>query len=183
MQKKRGLVFLSLLAVPVLVVMGQHHRQPSPSASQDSSNIKSLSAAETEGYLNGRGMGLARAAELNSYPGPMHVLELATPLELTEQQRTATQQAFERMRAAAVRLGRDIVVKERDLNNLFASSRADQTSLQRLTSEIAALQGELRLTHLRAHLEMKRVLTPTQINRYDELRGYRTAMTQSGRGE
>ena len=28
-------------------------------------------------YLDGAGMGYARAAELNHFPGPMHVLELA----------------------------------------------------------------------------------------------------------
>ena len=30
----------------------------------------------------GRGMGLALAAELNGYPGPAHVLELADKLDL-----------------------------------------------------------------------------------------------------
>ncbi len=33
-------------------------------------------------------MGLALAAELNGYPGPAHVIELADSLELTEAQRT-----------------------------------------------------------------------------------------------
>ena len=39
---------------------------------------------------------------------------------------------------------------------------------------IAQLRGELRLVHLLAHLEMKRVLSRGQIEKYDELRGYGT---------
>jgi hypothetical protein len=34
------------------------------------------------------------------------------------------------------------------------------------------MQGELRTVHLRAHLEMSRVLSTEQIKKYDELRGY-----------
>ena len=34
-------------------------------------------------------MGLALAAELNGYPGPSHVLELADKLELSAEQRAA----------------------------------------------------------------------------------------------
>ena len=36
-------------------------------------------------------MGLALAGELNGYPGPKHVLELAAELDLSEDQRRAVQ--------------------------------------------------------------------------------------------
>jgi hypothetical protein len=36
--------------------------------------------------LKGEGMGMAKAAELNGYPGPTHVLTLAKELALTESQ-------------------------------------------------------------------------------------------------
>jgi hypothetical protein len=39
-------------------------------------------------------------------------------------------------------------------------------------AEIAELQGKLRATHLQAHLDMRRLLSPSQIKKYDELRGY-----------
>ena len=42
----------------------------SPYAGQESREIKSLSPAEVDGYLAGAGMGFAKAAELNGYPGP-----------------------------------------------------------------------------------------------------------------
>ena len=37
----------------------------------------------------GRGMGLALAAELNGYPGPSHVLELADKLKLSAEDKAA----------------------------------------------------------------------------------------------
>lgn len=42
---------------------------------------------EIQQYLNGGGMGCAKIAELNGYPGPKHVLELENELQLTEQQK------------------------------------------------------------------------------------------------
>jgi Spy/CpxP family protein refolding chaperone len=134
--------------------------------------IKSLSAEEVEALLNGHGMGLAKAAELNHYPGPRHVLELAAELRLTPAQHKQTQSAFERMRAEAVRLGRRIVERERELDALFAKGEIDASRLRAATNEIARLQGELRAAHLAAHLEMRRLLSPQQIAKYDELRGY-----------
>ncbi|MDQ3687118.1 MAG: Spy/CpxP family protein refolding chaperone [Acidobacteriota bacterium] len=166
-----GTALALLVAIPLLILAQE---QRSPYVGQEVRDIKSLSDAEVQGYLQGRGMGLAKPAELNGYPGPMHVLELSQQLQLTDDQRAATQRSFERMRAEAVRLGRLFVEKEAELNRLFGDVRADSGNLQRLVGETARLQGELRLSHLRAHLEMRSILTPQQITRYNELRGYGT---------
>ncbi len=163
-----GIALILLVAIPLLVLAHQR----SPYAGQETHNIRSLSDAEIEGYLQGRGMGLAKPAELNSYPGPMHVLELAAQLQLTANQQTATQRSFERMRAEATRLGRLSVERETELNRLFADSRANTTNTRQVVGEIARLQGDLRVAHLRAHLDMREILTPQQIVRYNELRGY-----------
>ena len=48
-------------------------------------------------------MGYARAAELNHYPGPMHVLELAESLELSADQLRRTQALFETVKEEARR--------------------------------------------------------------------------------
>ena len=72
-----------------------------PYAGQQTRAIKALSDAEVDDLLAGRGAGLARAAELNGYPGPMHVLEHAQALKLTPQQRAATEALMAPMRAAA----------------------------------------------------------------------------------
>ena len=39
--------------------------------------IKALSDHEVSALLDGHGSGFAKAAELNGYPGPTHVLDLA----------------------------------------------------------------------------------------------------------
>ena len=63
----------------------QGHPQ-APYAGQEKRAIKALAQGEIEGYEKGRGLGLARAAELNHYPGPMHVLEFSKELKLTKEQ-------------------------------------------------------------------------------------------------
>jgi hypothetical protein len=139
---------------------------------QETRDIKALSADDVADLLNGRGMGLAKAAELNHYPGPAHVLELAGPLALTADQRTAVEASFRRMSDAARPLGAVLVERERALDRGFADQRMTASDLAAATAEIGVLQGQLRAVHLTAHLEMRAVLTADQIARYDALRGY-----------
>jgi Spy/CpxP family protein refolding chaperone len=144
----------------------------SPYAGAEGSEIKGLSAEEIQAYREGTGHGMAKPAELNHYPGPRHVLDLATGLGLTETQKTEIQAIFDRMHARAVSLGERIIERERALDRAFAVGALDEAKLQGLVGEIGGLQSELRATHLKAHLETKAVLRPEQIARYDALRGY-----------
>lgn len=77
----------------------------SPYADLEKRPIKALSAEEIADLRAGRGMGLALPAELNGYPGPRHVLELARDLDLSPQQRRRTEVLFEDMQRQAVALG------------------------------------------------------------------------------
>ncbi len=170
---KKCLIILGLIiAIPCLALAQIGH---SPYAGQETREIKALSQEDVEGYLTGQGMGFAKAAELNHYPGPKHVLELTRELRLEKAQIDQTKEAYDRMHKDAVSLGRKIVEKEGFLDQLFASGRIDVEKLREITLEIGTLQGGLRAVHLRAHLEMKQILTPHQIQRYDELRGYQGA--------
>jgi Spy/CpxP family protein refolding chaperone len=162
----------------------QHHQhgtqihQPetsSPYAAAMEREIKSLSPDEIAALRSGGGMGLAMPAELNGYPGPRHVLDLAAELSLTDAQRDETETLFNRMRQQAVALGEQIIQGEKQLEAAFASGSVDASSLERHLSNIASLQGKLRLAHLTAHLEMKRLLTAAQIAEYNRLRGYGTS--------
>ncbi len=141
-------------------------------AGQEARAIKALSPEEVQAYLEGQGMGFAKAAELNHHPGPKHVLELAAPLQLSKEQMAATQAILEKMHNEAVRLGKQVVEHEKKLDGLFASGAIDRNQLVKAVSDIARLQGEVRVAHLQAHLEMKQLLSASQIARYDELRGY-----------
>lgn len=49
--------------------------------------VKALSDQQIADLRAGRGIGMALPAELNGYPGPLHVLELADALGLTPEQR------------------------------------------------------------------------------------------------
>ncbi len=117
-------------------------------------------------------MGLALAAELNGYPGPAHVLELADKLKLSPDQRDQVLALFNSMKSEAQPLGARLIEEETDLDRLFASRSITPESLRASTVAIAARQGALRETHLKYHLSTTAMLTPEQMHRYAELRGY-----------
>jgi hypothetical protein len=144
----------------------------SPYAGQQTRTIKALSDTEIDGLLEGRGMELAKPAELNGYPGPAHALELAADLALSPDQIAALELVRHRMAAGAKTLGAEIVQKERNLDTLFASRSVDAQKLHAATLEIGVLRGRLRAVHLEAHLETTAVLHRDQAHRYDVLRGY-----------
>jgi Spy/CpxP family protein refolding chaperone len=144
----------------------------SPYAGQEQQEIKALSAEEIQGYLSGSGMGLAKTAELNHYPGPRHVLDLAEDLRLSDEQRRQTQTIFEAMQTEAVRLGQQLIAREQHLETLFAAGTIAEAQLEQLVADLAAIHGQLRTVHLRAHLAQRTILTPEQLRHYDALRGY-----------
>jgi hypothetical protein len=168
---KKVLFFSCFVLVLLPTVIHAQHTH-SPYAAHQEREIKALSAEEVEGYLNGDGLGMALPAELNGYPGPRHVLELAEQLELSEEQATEVRRIHDSMKASAVELGTQIVQLERRLDQEFADGSITPTALESLTDEIAMLQGRLRAVHLQAHLELADVLTDTQREEYDHLRGY-----------
>lgn len=139
----------------------------SPYAGQQSREIKALSPKEIDDLVQGRGMGLAKPAELNHYPGPLHALELAGDLQLSTEQRNSLEASKARMSAQAKALGAEILDLERNLDAAFAQRTIDQLRLSELTAQIGAKQGMLRAVHLEAHIETASLLTPEQISRYD----------------
>jgi Spy/CpxP family protein refolding chaperone len=157
-----------------------HAATPSPYAGQQSREIKALSAAEQADLLAGKGMGLAKAAELNGYPGPAHVLELAADLALSAEQRSRTQAVWQAMDARAKTIGQQVIDAERELDALFVSKQVTRERLAAQLDRIGALQGQLRAVHLEAHLEQVRILTPEQTSRYAALRGYSGAGAAHG---
>jgi Spy/CpxP family protein refolding chaperone len=161
------------LAVAALLAACAHAPDPAaPYAGQQVRPIKALSAAEQADLLAGRGMGLAKAAELNGYPGPLHVLELAPKLALTPAQRARTEALFESMRRDAIAAGRELIEAERALDALFAQREVTPERLREQLERIGALQARVRDVHLAAHLEQTRILTPEQATAYASLRGY-----------
>jgi len=146
-------------------------------AEQESREITSLSQNDIEGLLSGSGTpfgGMALIAELNSHPGPRHVLDAANTgeLKLTNEQHEQIQTIFEEMRSESIELGKQIIDIEREMDDAFENGKMTEQELQEKVSKSAELYGKLRLTHLKSHLSMMEILTSKQVEQYDELRGY-----------
>jgi len=165
-------------AAALLAGFGNAYSQ-SPYAGQESREIKALSPQDVSDLLAGKGMGFAKAAELNGYPGPMHVLELAPQLQLTPEQKVGTDALFKKVKARAVDIGRQLVEEERALDRQFSSKSITPASLQSSLERIGKLQAELRRVHLETHLEQIALLSDTQIAAYSKLRGYGRGGDQS----
>ena len=166
--------FIAVTALGVLA-FSTSSTAGSPYAGQETRAIKALSQQEIEDYQKGKGLGYAKAAELNQYPGPSHVLEMAAPLTLTKEQTTQTQVIFDVMQTQASALGKQLVEKERELDRQFANGSINATALKALLSDIGVLQAKIRYVHLSAHLEQKLLLSQQQVQLYDRLRGYGTS--------
>jgi Spy/CpxP family protein refolding chaperone len=161
----------SLVAAALILAATAANAQ-TPYAGMQMRSIKALSEQQVADLGAGRGMGLALAAELNGYPGPSHVLELADTLELSADQRARINGLFDSMKAEAVPLGSKLIEQEADLDKQFALRTVTPESLKASTAAVAAIQGELRETHLKYHLSTVEILSPAQMQRYAELRGY-----------
>ena len=172
----RPALALALCALAACQHAGTPATAPSPEASpyvgQETREIKALSADQIRGYLDGAGLGYARAAELNGYPGPRHVLDLSDSLALTADQRRRVEESFRTMQAEARARGREYVAAEAALDRAFSEGRADREEVRSLAEAAARIEGRVRAAHLAAHLDMVAVLTPAQVASYGRLRGY-----------
>jgi|SRR5690554_420041 len=169
MNKKITVILTTLL----MMLAGQSlASESSPYAGEETREIKALSKSQIAGLLAGKGMGYGKAAELNGYPGPAHVLELQEALALTAEQRKATETIFQQMQAAAKDLGADLVAAEGALDNAFSNKLIDDSSLAELVNTIGDIESRLRAVHLRAHLQQVEILNDQQIAKYMTLRGY-----------
>ncbi len=144
----------------------------SPYASFQTRAIKALSEREIDDLRAGRGMGLALAAEMNGYPGPMHVLEHADALRLTDEQHRTMDRLMSTMRAEAIKAGEQLIAAEAALDQLFATGAATEEALAAAMRKIAETQAKVRLIHLSTHIATRTALTADQIALYAKARGY-----------
>ena len=159
-----GLV-ASIIALPLI-------SQATNYAGQQLRDIKSLSQADIEDLQNGRGWGLAKPAELNGLPGPVHLLEYKSELQLSESQIKAITAIYETMNNQAKQLGRQYIDQERVLEQYLIEPDISEERLHAQILSNAKLHGELRYAHLRAHLQTPAILNAAQIEKYNMLRGY-----------
>lgn len=144
----------------------------SPYAGQEAREVKSLSPKDIDDLRNGRGWGLAKAAELNGMPGPVHLLEMRKEIALTPRQVEQIEGLYRAMKTKATKLGVRLIELERGLNESFAKKSVTRASLDAQLGEIAGVRKALRLTHLETHLRTPALLSQHQIATYNRLRGY-----------
>jgi hypothetical protein len=167
----KRLTLWAALAFALAAYPASAHTQQ-PYAGLEMRPIKALSDQEIADLKAGRGMQLALAAELNGYPGPLHSIELAVPLGLSETQLKKVQELLAGMKKETIPLGEKLIAQEADLDRQFAGRTITEASLATALQAIGATQAALRTAHLKYHLATVQVLMPIQIRRYAELRGY-----------
>lgn len=190
MIQKRYFIYSSVifLAVLVGVVLGRLWNNPSqtersPYVAQLESSVRGLSSQEVDDLLNGRGAGYARTAELNSYPGPRHVLDLRQDLHLTTAQTEQIEAVFVQMQTEAKQVGQEILQREAQFSADFANRTISEDDIKAQTETLGQLYGRLRAVHLQAHLQITPLLSPQQISQYNALRGYDTQSGQPSSGQ
>jgi hypothetical protein len=149
------------------------HKHGQPYGGMQARAVKALSDQQIADLRAGRGMGLALAAELNGYPGPLHVLELADRLGLSPHQRRQVQRLYDEMKAEAIATGERLIDAETALDRAFKDRTITAERLADLSAAIGSHQGALRAVHLKYHLTTAGLLTADQSRRYAELRGVR----------
>jgi Spy/CpxP family protein refolding chaperone len=149
--------------------------QSSPYTGQEVRDIKSLSDNDIQSLQNGTGEafgGMAKLAELNGYPGPRHVLDMASELQLTDKQRIEIERIYQNMSNIAKSMGEAIIATEQDMDEAFGNNTITQENLKLMLDKSAELYGQLRLVHLSAHLDIIQMLTKEQVQMYNMMRGY-----------
>ena len=167
--------FVAALSLPLLATPALADTAPSPYAGEQTRAVKSLSIQDIDDLRNGRGWGLAKAAELNGVPGPSHLLELADEIGLSETQVTALTEIKADMAARAAILGEALIELETELDRKFADGTINEDGLRDLLARIGETYSELRYVHLSTHFKTPPLLSEAQISAYNRLRGYTAA--------
>lgn len=160
---------IMLIGINVSVAKETHH---SKYVGQEKRLIKSLSADDIYQLNNGKGWGLAKVAELNGMPGPLHLLQMKDKISLSDDQEKKIRGLFEDMKSKAVPLGKQLIQLEKELNDSFSDKSITENRLNQQLQAIAQVRKKLRYVHLVTHLKTPLILSERQITKYNQLRGY-----------
>jgi len=179
MRPMTRIVWLGLVAVTITgagTAVAQHgahgtHGNPGTATPASPHARAEACAQEFDAVVaEGRGFGLAFAADQNGYPGPLHVLELKDRLGLTAEQETRVRVLMEAMFADARPKSTQLLQAEARLRALFAGGKTDEASVRAAAAEVEQARREVRLVHLLTHLQTRALLTDAQISAYTAAR-------------
>ena len=163
---------LTLAFVPVSAAAQHAGHQHAPGGAPSEGHLEAQACLDEFDAVvrDGRGFGLAFAADQHGYPGPMHVLELKDRLGLTPEQETRVRALMQGMFAESRPKGARLLDAEARLRALFAGGGADAAAVRAATAEVEHARSEVRLVHLLAHLKTREILTDAQRRAYQEAR-------------
>jgi Spy/CpxP family protein refolding chaperone len=138
-------------------------------ASTEMQHHHSCLEEERASIERGEGFGMAMAADHAGYPGPRHVLDMASELHLTADQRAGMEKIYAGMKEKALVRGKELFEAEARLEQMFREGRPE-ADLREQSFRVDSIHAELRWIHLSAHLAAQKILTPEQIARYTRLR-------------
>ena len=166
-----ALVAATLAFVP-LTAAAQHAGHGHTPGTPSEGHIRAQACADEFDAVvrDGRGFGMAFAADQHGYPGPMHVLELKDRLGLTAEQETRVRAVMAAMFAESRPKSARLLEAEARLRTLFASGAADEAAVRAATAEVERARNGVRLVHLLAHLKTRDLLTDTQRQAYHAAR-------------
>src|SRR2546422_551302 len=163
-----GASVMVVLTGAAAVALAQHGHG---GAGVEGHQVAQACATEFEKVVGeGRGFGLAFAADQNGYPGPMHVLELRDRLKLTSDQEAKTRDLMHAMFVESRPKSASLLDAEARLRRLFADHAADEATVRAAVAEVERARSEVRLVHLLTHLKTRDLLSEDQRRVYHEAR-------------
>lgn len=135
-------------------------------------HLEALRCSESFDRVVGQGLGfgLAFAADRNGYPGPLHVVELATSLGLRPDQVERARGLFDAMLAESKPKSAALLAAEAELARIFERGEATEARVRTQVAEVERLRADVRLVHLTYHLRTRDLLTPEQRAAYHRAR-------------
>jgi hypothetical protein len=134
--------------------------------------LKAMTKDEIRAWREGRAMTQARVAEKNHYPAPYFALMMVWELALFEDQIAPMRAIHDTLRRRTMQLGRQLLEEETKLELYFEDQEKDPPKLEAIVRESARLRGEIRLMHLQADVETRKILNQDQLVKYEALRGF-----------
>jgi Spy/CpxP family protein refolding chaperone len=166
------LVALATMLAGGIPAHAQHHGHSHTAGTPADGHLRAQACADEFDAVvrDGRGFGMAFAADQEGYPGPLHVLELKDRLRLDAAQEARVRALLQRMFDEARPKGARLLDAEARLRRLFGAGTADASAVRTAVAEVEQARTELRLVHLLAHLETRALLTEAQRRAYHEAR-------------
>lgn len=174
MSARRAVPLAVVLATALASAAGAQHPAHRHEAAAPATGPHALAqtcdGAFEDSVRDGRGFGMAFAADQQGYPGPLHVLELKDRLALTAEQEARAQALLASMYAESRPKSARLIAAERRLRDLFAARPPSEADVRAAVADAEAARAEVRLVHLAYHLKMRDALTEGQRRTYQEAR-------------